>query len=79
MYRYRNLKRFRLMSFFITSVGMGDGASLGGVAEADAHCQKLAAASIARGAGQRTWHADLSTQGPGAVNDRDRIGQGPLI
>ena len=30
------------MSFFITSVGPGDGANLGGLAGADAHCQKLA-------------------------------------
>ena len=62
------------MSFFITSVGKGNGADLGGVAGADQHCQMLAAAA---GAGNRTWHAYMSTQGPGAVNARDRIGQGP--
>ena len=65
------------MSFFVTSVGMGDGAKLGGLAGADAHCQKLAAAA---GAGDKTWHAYLSTQaaeGKPAVNARDRIGKGP--
>jgi hypothetical protein len=62
------------MGFFVTSVGVGDGAKLGGLAGADAHCQKLAAAV---GAGNRTWHAYLSTQGPNAVNARDRIGNGP--
>jgi hypothetical protein len=65
------------MSFFVTSVGNGDGANLGGLAGADAQCQKLAAASGAPGAAAHTWHAYLSTQGPGAVNARDRIGAGP--
>jgi hypothetical protein len=62
------------MRFFVTSVGMGNGANLGSLAAADAHCQKLAAAV---NAGGRTWRAYLSTQGPNAVNARDRIGQGP--
>jgi len=62
------------MSFFVTSVGKGDGANLGGLAGADAHCQALAAAA---GRGNATWHAYLSTQGSGAVNARDRIGSGP--
>ena len=62
------------MSFFVTSVGMGDGANLGGLAGADKHCQDLAAAV---GRGGVTWHAYLSTQGPAAVNARDRIGKGP--
>ena len=62
------------MSFFVTSAGKGDGANLGGLAGADAHCQALAAAA---GRGSATWHAYLSTQGPGAVNARDRIGSGP--
>ncbi len=62
------------MSFFVTSVGKGDGANLGGLAGADAHCQALATA-VGRGAA--VWHAYLSTQGPGAVNARDRIGSGP--
>src|SRR5262245_54712296 len=62
------------MSFFITSVGNGDGANLGGLAGADAHCQLLAAAA---GRGNATWRAYLSTQGPNAVNARDRIGNGP--
>jgi len=62
------------MGFFITSVGIGDGANLGGLAGADAHCQVLADAV---GSGNRTWRAYLSTQGAGAVNARDRIGSGP--
>jgi hypothetical protein len=65
------------MSFFITSVGGGDGANLGGLAGADAHCQMLASAA---GAGNRTWHAYLSAAAAGsqpAVNARDRIGRGP--
>lgn len=62
------------MNFFITSVGMGDGANLGGLAGADAHCQALASA-VDRG--DSTWRAYLSTQGRNAVNARDRIGEGP--
>jgi hypothetical protein len=74
------------MSFFITSVGSGKGADLGGLAGADAHCQKLAAASGAAGAGAKTWRAYLSVSptfatqtAPAvpAVNARDRIGAGP--
>jgi len=65
------------MSFFVTSVGLGNGANLGGVAGADRHCQALATAA---GAGAKTWHAYLSTSASGgqaAVNARDRIGSGP--
>jgi hypothetical protein len=65
------------MSFFITSVGSGDGANLGGLAGADAHCQKLAAAV---GAGNRTWRAYLSgTENGKTVNAKDRIGAGPWM
>lgn len=65
------------MGFFITSVGKGDGANLGGLAGADEHCQRLARAA---GGAARTWHAYLSAaaapnQAP--VNARDRIGSGP--
>lgn len=62
------------MSFFVTSVAKGDGANYGGLAGADAHCQQLAQAA---GRGGVKWVAYLSTQGPGAVNARDRIGNGP--
>jgi hypothetical protein len=62
------------MTFFVTSVGAGKGADLGGLSGADKHCQDLAASV---GAGGKTWHAYLSTQGAGAVNARDRIGNGP--
>src|SRR6516225_2103030 len=67
----------RDFSFFLTSQPIGQGGNLGGLAGADAHCQKLAAAV---GFGQRTWRAYLSTQaadGAPAVNARDRIGTGP--
>lgn len=59
------------MNFFLTSNGPGDGANLGGLEGADAHCQSLAAAA---GAGSRTWRAYLSVKG---TNARDRIGSGP--
>jgi hypothetical protein len=62
------------MSFFVTSVGKNDGANYGGLAGADAHCQSLAAAA---GRGDVKWVAYLSTQGPTAINARDRIGPGP--
>lgn len=65
------------MGFFLTSAGPGDGANLGGLAGADAHCQKLAGSV---GAGNRTWRAYLSTGWTSTtpvVNARDRIGKGP--
>jgi hypothetical protein len=64
------------MTFFVTSQGPGKGADLGGLAGADKHCQDLAGTA---GAGGKTWHAYLSTQGAGAVNARDRIGKGPWM
>jgi hypothetical protein len=67
------------MSFFITSVGMGDGAKFGGLAGADAHCQRLAEAAGVTG---KTFHAYLSQQAQGtlkAINARDRIGKGPWM
>src|SRR5215475_10368197 len=65
------------MSFFVTSVGKGKGADLGGLAGADAHCQALAKAA---GSTETNWHAYLSTTEPGGnagVNARERIGKGP--
>jgi hypothetical protein len=65
------------MTFFVTSVGIGDGGNLAGLAGADSHCLMLATAV---GAGNHTWRAYLSTQakdGQPAINARDRIGQGP--
>lgn len=65
------------MTFFVTSVGTGNGANLGGLDGADQHCQKLAEAA---GSTDQTWRAYLSTQesdGEPAVNARDRIGNGP--
>jgi len=64
------------MSFFVSSAGSGKGADLGGLEGADRICKTLAGAA---GAGGRTWRAYLSTQGPGAVNARDRIGAGPWV
>jgi hypothetical protein len=72
------------MSFFISSTGSGKGGDLGGLAGADALCQRLATAA---GAGGKTWRAYLSVPAvrpaaPGGqwvlgVNARDRIGAGP--
>jgi len=65
------------MSFFITSVGSGDGANIGGLAAADRHCHTLAEAAGVRG---KTWYAYLSASaadGQSAVHARDRIGSGP--
>jgi hypothetical protein len=67
------------LSFFVTSVGKGDGANLGGLAGADAHCAVLAKAAGATGT---NWKAYLSTTMPGGesgVNARDRIGKGPWV
>jgi len=72
-----NYSQDNTMSFFITSVGSGDGANLGGLAGADAHCAALATSV---GAGGKTWAAYLSTQAAGGrpgINARDRIGSGP--
>ena len=66
-----------VMTFFVTSRGLGKGGDLGGLAGADAHCQALAQAE---GAGDHTWRAYLSasaTEGQPAINARDRIGKGP--
>ena len=65
------------MTFFLTSAGPGNGAALGGLAGADAHCSALAASAGAVGG---TWRAYLSMPATGnspAVNARDRIGNGP--
>ena len=68
------------MSFFVTSAGSGKGGDLGGIAGADAICQKLATDA---GAGGKTWRAYLSSNTPAgggqAVNARDRIGAGPWV
>lgn len=65
------------MSFFLTSNGPGDGANLGGLEGADAHCAMLAEAA---GVSGKTWRAYLSTTGGDApVNARDRIGDGPWV
>ena len=71
------------MTFFVTSAGSGKGADLGGLAGADAHCQRLATAA---GASGKTWRAYLSTPPTFAsgttpavagIHARDRVGAGP--
>jgi hypothetical protein len=67
-------------SFFITSVGKGDGANYGGLAGADAYCAQMATAGAIPTPPGRTWRAYLSAAAEGgqpAVNARDRIGAGP--
>ena len=66
----------RPMGFFVTSAGMGKGGDLGGLAGADAYCNKLATAA---GAGNREWRAYLSSEAPDkrGVSARNRIGIGP--
>ncbi|MDG4878041.1 hypothetical protein P9273_23485 [Mesorhizobium sp. WSM4935] len=65
------LSQDKTMSFFVTSVGSGKGADLGGLKGADAHCASLAEAAGVTG---KTWHAYLSSS---AEDARDRIGKGP--
>ena len=65
------------MTFFVTSTGKGNGANLGGVDGADAHCNALAQAA---GSKHTNWKAYLSTALPGGdagVSARERIGKGP--
>jgi hypothetical protein len=67
------------MSFFVTSDQAGDGGAIGGLAGADAHCQKLAKAVGSR---KRMWRAYLSAaaeSGRPPVNASDRIGRGPWL
>ncbi len=66
------------VGFFVTSATSVTG-NLGGLAGADATCQRLAAAA---GQGGRTWRAYLSVErdpanGNQATHARDRIGSGP--
>jgi hypothetical protein len=64
-----------LMSFFVTSRGMGKGGDFGGLAGADAHCLALAKAV---GSTKAKWAAYLSSAGGGTpVHARNRIGAGP--
>ena len=65
------------MTFFITSAGPGDGANLGGLEGADAHCETLASAAGAGGTGWMAYLSTINEDGTAAVNARDRIGMGP--
>src|SRR5260370_41901103 len=65
------------MTFFVTSVGKGNGADLGGLEGADAHCLALAKAA---GSKYANWRAYLSTALPGGeagVDARAPIGTSP--
>ncbi|EKD46817.1 MAG: hypothetical protein ACD_67C00056G0007 [uncultured bacterium] len=76
-YAKKQSLRNKQMTFFLTSINPGKGADLGGLAGADSYCQALATSA---GAGEKTWHAYLSTTSAGGnagINARDRIGQGP--
>jgi len=73
------------MSFFVTSVGKGDGGNIGGLEGADAHCSALASAA----GSSKKWAAYLSTSMvvdrsggrpfkiTNGISARDRIGEGP--
>ena len=68
------------LGFFVTSVTSATG-NLGGLAGADATCQRLAAAV---GQGARQWRAYLSVErdpanGNQPTHARDRIGAGPWL
>ena len=71
-------------SFFLTSVGSGKGADLGGLAGADAHCADLAKKA---GLVRSNWRAYLSTtptkdkdgKDVAGVDARDSIGKGPWV
>lgn len=65
------------MSFFVTSVGKGDGANLGGLAGADAHCKALATAVNRGNAEWRAYLSVAAANGQAQINARDRIGKGP--
>ena len=57
------------MTFFVTSVGKGNGADLGGLEGADAHCAALAKAA---GSTLTNWRAYLSTTQAGRRRGRQR-------
>ena len=65
------------MTFFVTSVGKGMGADLGGLEGAESTPSRPRQAA---GSTSTNWRAYLSTTAPGGeagVNARDRIGKGP--
>jgi hypothetical protein len=65
------------ISFFVSSVGKGNGADLGGLAGAG---KRLAVGVSAAGSTNTNWRAYLSTTEPGGtagVNARERVGKGP--
>ena len=65
------------MSFFVTSANPGQGADFGGLAGADAYCEKLAASSNAGGKNWRAYLSAAPSASSPAVHARDRIGRGP--
>ena len=71
-----NADTLAAMTFFVTSVGIGDGGNLGGLPGADVHCATLAADA---GAQATEWRAYLSTTGADGINAIERIGAGPWV
>jgi hypothetical protein len=55
------------MTFFVTSIGPGKGADLGGIETADRYCQQLASTA---GAGNKTWRAPISAPRLPTANQR---------
>lgn len=66
------------MSFFITSSNPGQGGNLGGLAGADAQCQRLADA-VGAGGKETARLSTVAADGRPAVNARDRISSGPWV
>ena len=58
------------MSFFVTSVGSGNGANLGGIAGADRHCQALATAVGAGEGAARSAKASGTKMSPESITKR---------
>src|SRR5438046_1492402 len=65
------------MSFFVTSVGKGNGSDLGGLEGADAHCNSLAKAARSKRTNSKAYLSTALPAGEAGANARDRIGKGP--
>src|SRR5439155_8489421 len=65
------------VTFFVTSVGKGNGADLGGLEGADAHSLALAKAAGSAYTNGRAYLSTTLPAGDAGVNARDRIGKGP--
>src|SRR5256885_2340682 len=65
------------MTFFVTSAGKGNGADLGGIEGADAHCNALAKAAGSKHTNSKAYLSTTLPGGDAGVSARDRIGKGP--